>query len=71
VYVYFRYDNKNTFMIILNNDTENSKTINTSRYSEIIKSNTKALNIITGESLNDISEIKIPANNPLILKLKK
>lgn len=71
VYVYFRYDNNNTYMIILNNDSKNNKTLETSKYSEVIKTYTKAVNILTGDSLNDISKIKIPANTPLILKLEK
>ena len=51
VYVYFRYSKEQAIMILMN---KNAKQVNidTKRFSEIIKNKTKALNVITGETLS-------------------
>lgn len=48
VYVYFRYDNKQTVMVVMNTAKE-SKNISPSNYAERTKGFTKMKNIITGE----------------------
>ncbi len=69
IYVYFRYTDTQTVMVISN--TKNTETVvPTANFSEIIKSAKSAKNIMTGETINDISNIKVPAMTALILELK-
>jgi glycosidase len=69
IYVYFRYTDTQTVMVISN--TKNTETVvPTANFSEIIKSAKSAKNIMTGETINDISTIKVPAMTALILEMK-
>lgn len=68
IYVYFRHTDTQTVMVISN--TKNTETVvPTANFSEIIKSAKSAKNIMTGETINDISNIKVPAMTALILEL--
>ncbi len=70
VYTYFRYNNDEAVMVLLNkNETE--KTVSTSRFSEIINRYKSGKEIIMGKLIEDISEIKIPAKTALIVELQK
>ncbi|WP_231425965.1 glycoside hydrolase family 13 protein [Pedobacter sp. Leaf250] len=69
VYVYFRYNDqqKGTVMVITNN-TDKDKSLNTDRFAERTAGMTIAKNVITGESLS-IKEIKVPSKTTLVLEL--
>ncbi|WP_316808440.1 glycoside hydrolase family 13 protein [Pedobacter agri] len=69
IYVYFRYNKtvKGTVMVISNN-TEKEKTLNTERFAERITGVTSAKNIISGENVQ-IKEIKVPSKTTLVLEL--
>ena len=69
VYVYFRYDEKQTIMCVMNTGSE-EKTINTQRFKERVKNHTKAYNIVTGVTFDISKEIKIGPNYLLIMELK-
>ncbi len=70
IYTYFRYDNNEAVMVVLNkNKTE--KTVSTNRFSEIIKEFKTGNEIISGKIVEDISEIKIPAKTAMIVELQK
>jgi glycosidase len=67
IYVYFRYDNKKTVMVIYNSrDKEEQAT--TARYYERINQAAKAKNVVTGEII-DLAKIKVPAKTALVLEL--
>jgi neopullulanase len=70
VYTYFRYDDKQTVMVVMNTANE-EKTIDPKRFSERIKGFTKARNIINTkqEDLND--KWKLPAKSIRIMELVK
>lgn len=70
VYVYFRYtaDVKGTVMVIVNN-TEKEKNLNTERFVERTAGITVARNVLTNENLA-FKEIKVPAKTTLVLELK-
>jgi glycosidase len=68
-YVYFRYDEKSTVMVLCNTHTSDSQ-INTTRFSERIGKLSTGKNIITNEILRDLSIIKVPAKTTLILELQ-
>jgi len=70
IYVYFRYnaEPKGTVMVIVNN-TEKEKTLNTDRFAERTTGITSAKNVITGENIS-FQNIKVPAKTTLVLELR-
>jgi glycosidase len=70
VYTYFRYDDKQTVMIVMNTDSK-EKTIDPKKFSERTTGFTKAKNIVTA-SVNDLSASwKIPGKTIWIMELAK
>ncbi|GGD50596.1 neopullulanase SusA [Emticicia aquatilis] len=69
IYVYFRYTDKQTVMVVSNTKNTES-TVPTANFAEILKGAKSAKNIMTGDTINDISSIKVPAMTALILELK-
>lgn len=68
VYVYFRYDDKETYMCIMNPE-ENTKTLQTKRFKERIKDFTQAVDIMTDQKWSLSDKITAPAKTLQILKL--
>ena len=68
-YVYFRYNEKETVMVILNLNSE-QKTLNTSRFAESLKGFTSATEVMSGSTVNDLNNIVVPAKTSMILELK-
>lgn len=68
-YVYFRYNEKETVMVILNMNTEDNK-LNTSRFAESLQGFTTAKEVMTGKTITDLNKIVIPAKTSMILELK-
>lgn len=68
-YVYFRYSEKETVMVILNLNSE-EKTLNTSRFAESLKGFTSAKEVMSGNAVNDLNNIVLPAKTSMILELK-
>lgn len=67
VYLYFRYDNLKTVMVVYNSG-DKQQTIGTARYFERINGALKARNIITDETM-EIATLDIPAKATLVLEL--
>ena len=67
VYVYFRYDAQKTVMVAYNG-REKEETISAERYNERINGASKALNVITGETI-DLGKLTIPAKATLVLEI--
>lgn len=70
MYVYFRYNEAETVMVILNNSNE-LKTLNTNRFNERLNGFSGGKNIVTGESLPNLQSISLPAKSATILELIK
>lgn len=70
-YVYFRYNNEKTVMVILNNNNSQAKKLNTERFSEIIKGFNSGFEVISGKTISNISAIEIPAKSAMIIELNK
>jgi hypothetical protein len=68
IYVYFRYNDKKTVMMIMNSNGE-QKSVKTDRYQERILNYKSAKNVISSEQLSDISSITVPAKSTLVLEL--
>jgi len=69
VYTYFRYDAKQTIMVIMNTAGE-EKIVSLSRFEERTSGFTKGKNIVTGEELQLSGSWKIPAKTIWILELR-
>jgi neopullulanase len=70
VYVYFRYDGKQTVMCVMNT-SDNNRTIDFSRYAERTKGFGSARNVITDETLRTDDNIQINGTEMLVLELLK
>ncbi len=69
VYVYFRYDEYKSVMVIINNNTKDQK-INVARFKEGIKDFKTGTDIITDSNINITEDFSIPSKTSLILELK-
>lgn len=69
VYVYFRYNDNQTVMVIMNSNAE-AQNLNTKRFVERMKGFSTATNVITGEPVNQLNQINVDGNNTLILELR-
>ncbi len=70
IYVYFRYNENESVMVMLNKNQE-GKTIDTSRFHERISGYKTGKEIISGRQLSDISKITVPARSAVIVELGK
>jgi len=71
VYVYFRYDNNQTVMCVMNTN-EGQATINLSRFSERVKDYTKALDVATGTVFNfENNALTLGGKYLLVMELRK
>jgi glycosidase len=69
VYVYFRYNQSGKVMVVLNKNTQ-EKTIDTSRFREVMDNCTSGKEIISGTSIADLKNLKVPATSAMIIELK-
>ncbi|HOP03143.1 MAG TPA: glycoside hydrolase family 13 protein [Tenuifilaceae bacterium] len=70
VYVYFRQNSEQTIMVILHSGYQ-PKVLKTSRFNEVLEGFTDGIDIITGKSLSDISQIQLSPRSAMIIELKK
>ena len=71
VYVYFRYDNNQTVMCVMNTN-EGRATIDLTRYAERVKNYTKALDVATGTLFNlENNSLSLGGKYLLVLELRK
>lgn len=70
MYVYFRYDNKQTVMCVINTGNK-EQSINFSDYTERTAGFANAANVLDGSSHSTSSPIKIDAYGSLVMELKK
>ena len=69
VYIYFRYNNNETVMVLMNNSTETQK-INTHRFKENIKDFKTGKDVITELTFDVTNKIIMEPKSVLILELK-
>ena len=68
LYVYFRYNDQESVMVILNINTED-KTLKTLRFAESLHGFTSGKDVLSGNTFNDLNNIVVPAKTSLILEL--
>jgi glycosidase len=73
VYTYFRYDDKtpNAAVMVMLNNSDTERSVNTSRFVERMKGFTTAKNVITGDIISNFSMLTLPARTPLVVELGK
>ena len=68
-YVFFRYNDKETIMVIINNN-ETDQTLKTDRFAESLKTLNSGTDVMTGIKYDLSSSIILPKESTLILELK-
>lgn len=68
VYVYFRYDARQTVMCIMNQN-EKEMELNTARFAERTSGFVRARNVIDGYTFPILPKIKVPAKTTMVLEL--
>lgn len=69
VYVYFRYNQNQKVMVVMNKNSQ-EKTIETSRFSEIMGNCTSGKEVISETTFSDLKNLKVPAMSAMIIELK-
>jgi glycosidase len=69
VYVYFRYNDTEKIMVILNNN-ESEQTLKIGRYAESLDSKISGTDVMTGKTYDLKNNLVIPKESALILELK-
>ena len=69
VYVYFRHNDKETVMVLINNAPDTQK-LNLTRFQENIKSFTLGNDILSGKTIDLKTELAIDGKSAMILELK-
>ena len=70
VYVYFRYDDKQTVMCVMNTN-DHSSTVDLSRFNERMNGFTKAFDVATGVSFDFGSTLSVGGKYLLVMELRK
>jgi hypothetical protein len=69
VYVYFRYNEKETVMVVINNNSE-KQILKTNRFKENIQNFKSGKEVLSGKLVDLNTEIEIEGKSALILELK-
>ena len=69
VYVYFRYNEKETVMVIMNNNSD-KQTLKTNRFKESIQNLKLGKEVLSGKTIDLNNDIEIEGKSALILELK-
>ena len=67
--MYFRYNEKETVMVIINNNSE-KQTLKTSRFKESIQNLKSGKEVLSGKIIDLNNDIEIEGKSALILELK-
>lgn len=68
VYVYFRYNETDKVMVIINNST-NEKTVDLKRFTEMLQSSKRGIDIITNTTISLENQLKVEGKTSLIIEL--
>ena len=69
IYVYFRYNSSGKVMVVLNKNAS-EKSLDTSRFSEVMEACTSGKEIISGKTIADLKNLQVPALSAIIIELK-
>ncbi len=69
LYVYFRHNGEKTVMIAYNSNEE-ARELPTDRFADLLQGYSGAMNILTGESINDLSSLSLDRKSAVVLELR-
>jgi len=69
VFVYFRYNEKETVMVVLNN-SDKTETLDLKRFEEVLKSFSKGKDFISEREFSLQNALSVPAKTPMVIDLK-
>ena len=69
VYVYFRYNESESVMVVINNSNE-TQTFKTNRFAENIQNHQSGMDILSGKTIDLKNDIAIEGKSVLVLELK-
>lgn len=70
VYVYFRYNDMETVMVVINNNPED-QVLDLSRFAEGIKEHTAGMDIISGKTINLKGSLEVEGKKSMVIELGK
>jgi len=70
IYVYFRYFEDETVMVVLNNNAENKK-VDLSRFEKDLAGYSKGKSVLTRRSYDKLDKLTIPAKSGLVIELER
>ncbi len=70
LYVYSRYNEKESVLVILNNNEKESRTVTKDRYPEAMEGFTRGYDVITGKSVDDLASFTVAPKTAMIIELK-
>ena len=70
VYVFFRWDEEDTVMVILNT-AEEARTLALDRFAERILDHTSGRDVLTGVTVRLGETLAVPARTPMVLELDR
>jgi neopullulanase len=68
IYTYFRKNDNKTIMVVMNMNKD-AKTLDTARFADLTKGFSKAKNIVSDATLNDIKTLKLGRYETMVLEL--
>ena len=71
VYVYFRHTKNARTMVIINNSQQDYAAFSLDRFQESLQGYTRGKEIITGQTLENLQQVRLPKNTALIIDLKR
>ncbi|WP_066628040.1 glycoside hydrolase family 13 protein [Labilibacter marinus] len=69
IYIYFRFSNTETVMVVLNNNTTGKSTILLNRFKEILGQYRYGTNILTGRKIQSLDKVTAKAKSVLVIEL--
>ncbi|MGB8357312.1 MAG: alpha-amylase family glycosyl hydrolase, partial [Bacteroidales bacterium] len=70
LYVYFRYNDRESVMVILNNNDSKSCLVTKDKYIESLDGFSKGYEVITGKTFDDLTSIEVLPKTAMIIDLK-
>jgi glycosidase len=69
VYVYFRYNEQKTIMVVLN-ASQDEKKLPIQNFAESLKGASRGVDIITGQRITDLGALRVPGQQAMILEIE-
>jgi hypothetical protein len=68
--VYFRYNDEESVMVVINNNPEETRTIRGEKFAESLQGFTGGTDIISGRKIEDLGSFTVGPKTAMIIELK-